>query len=305
MNNAFWYSSGNVQPCATISSYVCDHPLSYAAIVVTGLLLIPFAYLIASNLREMKIKSIFHCIIPASVGYCSSFTAFVVIIIYYFFVFYAERHEEINDLYSNFAAISSDMYLMSLSCYFVHICKILNTLNNPLSKILNLASRILQYFFSASTIVKTILLFVNLQNKWNLFLYSDSGFYYKNIIIPLEYVINVVSFLILSMMVIFSSFQDIFERKKRLALVVDLFLFAFLFCAALILRTYIYSFIVVRYILIDANKYMWIFSTMFFAHRFIVDYVILSITITLSKKENNESQKEGMEENELNMVIIV
>lgn len=300
LKESFWYSSEIFHGCNITSSYACDSQWSYIAVVVSQILLLPFVYCISKTIRERENKSIYRLNAIPSVGYCASFIVFFDICLFYFFVLYNERHEEIDDFFSNLCSISSDLYLLSLSFYFVHICKILNLMNSPLATFFGYASRILQYYFCASTIIKTFLVCIDLPEKWRTFFFSDEGFYYNKIIIPIEYVLNVISFLILSMMIIFSNFQSLFQGTRRKTLVTQLFLFAFAFNVALILRTLIYTKAITIIRLSDTLLYMKIFTVMFFMHRFIVDYVILTITMILSSKEKLDHTGTS-----LNMVLLI
>lgn len=205
-------------------------------------------------------------------------------LLFYYFIFYMQRHDFKADTFTRLAACSSDLYLMSLSWYFIHICKLLISINEKFAHLFYYISKIVNYFFCLAVIVRSILIYINLPMKWIANIYFDGGFYYRNIIVPFEFIIDSISFIILSMCFIFSSISTFLTSKQKKGLLICIFLFPVMCIIALNLRIYSTASVLAMYI----NKSLYLFTFILLIHRYCVDYLILIIINIISIQADQE-----------------
>lgn len=286
----FWETDELPVKCLGFMSVVCNHKSSYVALALTFLLLLPFAFTISKLWLSGRysFNSKFH----PGISYSSSLIIFVIMLYYYYYCFFVRQHELTNDTFSRLVAVGSDFYLMSLSTYFISICEILTTMRIRSAKIIYYFSKILQYYFGLATVVKSIMVYLPLSNKVAIALFRDEGFYYKNIILIVEYLINVISFLILSWCFLFSNLKTYLSDRMKTGLHFCLFLFAFNFFIVVNIRVYGYSLYEGQFFYSDPAKYMYRLTFVTYTQRFLVDYVIIVIILILSVNMYNYGLEE-------------
>lgn len=292
MSLSFWANKTDIPRCKVTMSVDCDLPSSYVAFILMFILLIPFAFVSTCLIKNWTITHAREYLTGAS--YCITFIIFNVILYFYYYCFYPILHDHISDSFSGLSATASDLYIMSVSLFFYTVSRVLVLFKAKFANIAYWISKTFSIYYVCAAVVKFILVYIDIPYNMRKNLFSNAGIYYKYVIEPSEYIIDCISFFILSQFFLFSGVEILVPKGLILRLKIALFLMALMEINAIILREYQASIPISRYIFAaNRNKYSWIFTVIFFGHRFPIDYVILYIIYTMTiqsfKTEEDEN----------------
>lgn len=280
----------DIPRCKYTMSQLCDHKSSIVSLVLEIVFLIPFLYIAVKLIRGYKLH-IRSNIIPG-VSYCLAFVIFNVLTYFYYYVFYPNQHDRIMDTFSRTTSIMSDLYLMALVQYFQAVSKILIISNVLGSKIIYYITKFTVWFFFIGSLIKLVLIFINFPYEINFHLFSDYGFYYNYIIVPSEFIIDGLSFVLLSITFIFSNVRSFLAPAYRMPVKVCMFLMP-LFITIVIVSVEISTskyFEQIKYS--NPSKYMYYFTYLLFTHRMILDLVYLAIIYFMSIQQQDYGVRE-------------
>ena len=291
-NFSIFWDADTIPRCKVTKSFDCDLPVSYVAFALMFILLLPFAFVSTCLIKNWAITHAREYSSGAS--YCINFIIFIVILYFYFYCFNFPFHDHQLDSVSCLVANTSDLYIMSVSLFFYTVSRVLVLFKAKFANIAYWISKTFSIYYVCAAVVKFILVYIDIPYNMRKNLFSNAGIYYKYVIEPSEYIIDCISFFILSQFFLFSGVEILVPKGLILRLKIALFLMALMEINAIILREYQASIPISRYIFAaNRNKYSWIFTVIFFGHRFPIDYVILYIIYTMTiqsfKTEEDEN----------------
>ena len=246
MSLSFWANKTDIPRCKVTMSVDCDLPSSYVAFILMFILLIPFAFVSTCLIKNWTITHAREYLTGAS--YCITFIIFNVILYFYYYCFYPILHDHISDSFSGLSATASDLYIMSVSLFFYTVSRVLVLFKAKFANIAYWVSMMFSLYYTFTAIVKFILVYIDkIPNNIRKNLFSDAGIYYKYAIQSSEYIIDCISFFILSQFFLFSGVELLVPQGLVIHLKIALFLMALMEIIAIMLREYLISIPIGRY----------------------------------------------------------
>ncbi|EAX91967.1 hypothetical protein TVAG_387450 [Trichomonas vaginalis G3] len=268
--------------CTLKTTFVCDHPSQYAAIVINLLLMLPYLYIGIKLLRETNaIKR--HIALP-DLCYCFTFPVTMGLKMLSKYAFYYDQHFNDHDYYNRLSKVWEDLYTFSLALYFACVCKILVVFGTFGAKVLYVISKILQYVFAISTLVRSIIIPIEteIMQKLERYLYGQG---YLNTVNYLQVTIFALSIIILGICFVQSNIQNYFPPKLRTPMKISIMSVGIGIFIGTIIDGALdsYYFLQLRYINLSLFKYVG--TAILIIHNYIVDIPFLIIVYMLSVQE--------------------